>query len=278
MTVSELKELLARFEATPVRSRGQHFLLDESAVAALADAAGIGRGSAVLEIGPGPGILTAELLRRGADLTAVELDRKMCALLRHRFIEKKFTLIQGDIIEIKSQVLSGLGSGYALVANLPYNITSETLVGFLTEEPKPRSLTLMVQREVADRVLAKPKNMSSLAVLVQTYGEPSRVRNVPAGAFYPPPEVDSSVIHIRVKTPAEIAAFFAGVPAETYFALVKAAFAARRKQLKNSLDDFFFRHGRDAGDVFGAAKVAPTARPEELTLEDWKSLAKALTS
>lgn len=261
----------------PIHDRGQHFLVDHSAVHALADAAGIAPGDAVVEIGPGPGILTEELLSRGARVAAVELDERFLGSLRVQFAGQPLLLEHKDIRDVAAAELAALlgvaGDGtYKVAANIPYNLTSHIIEKFFREEPRPASLTLMIQREVADRLLAPAGEMSSLAVLVRTFGEPSRVRNVPRGAFNPPPKVDSAVIHIRVRSTAERQSFFGAVSPDRYFSIVKAGFSSPRKKLRNNLSSLF--GGPEATDAaLNKAGIAPNSRAEELMPENWLKLA-----
>lgn len=279
MRASDLRAQLEAYGIRPLKDRSQNFLLDESAVAALAAAAGVRPGEALVEIGSGPGILTAELLKRGATVAAVELDPKLCRLLRERFPASAFRLIEGDALEIANAELSraaGAGErGYRVAANLPYAITSATLEKFLLGEPKPRSLTLMLQREVADRILAKPGEMSSLAVLVQALARPRRVRDVPAGAFWPPPKVDSAIIHMDLKNDAELAQQFRNYPQDKFFRIVRAGFAGKRKQLKNSLRALSLPP-EQLEKALTEAKISQTARPEELSVRQWSELVSKL--
>ncbi len=284
MKAAELKKFLEDFGIRPLRGRGQNFLLDENVVAALAEAAGAGPGSAVVEIGPGPGILTEALLRRGAEVSAVEIDQKLCRLLRRRFSGPAFHLAEADVLDLSNSALAAGFSGpprgdggYLVAANLPYAITSPVLQKFLLGSPRPASLTVMVQREVADRILAKAGDMSSLAVLVQTLGRPRRVLDVPRSAFLPPPRVDSAVIHIALKNDRELSDFFGNIPQDKYFAVVRQAFAAKRKQLKNTLKKSV-PAGKYLENAFVEAKISPAARPEELLPKDWIALVRALLS
>jgi 16S rRNA (adenine1518-N6/adenine1519-N6)-dimethyltransferase len=282
MTPAELQALLAPHGIRALKSRSQHFLLDERVTEAMADAAGVGSGSRVLEIGPGPGVLTKALLDRGAEVVAVELDARFSALLRERFPSPAFTLVESDVLALPSRDLAarfpsarGADAPYALVSNLPYAITSATLQKFLFEEPLPATITLMIQKEVADRILAKPGDMSALAVMVRTLARVRRVRDVSAGAFLPPPKVASSVIHMELLSAGERAGFFGSVRPEAYFDLVRTAFAGKRKQVKNTLK------GLAGGEerleyALRQAKIQPTARPEELDVTDWIRLATAL--
>ncbi|HTK04014.1 MAG TPA: 16S rRNA (adenine(1518)-N(6)/adenine(1519)-N(6))-dimethyltransferase RsmA [Candidatus Eisenbacteria bacterium] len=286
MTADELRGLLEPYGIRPIRDRGQHFLLDERVVGRMAEAAGIGPGSRVVEIGPGPGILTAELLERGADVVAVELDRKLAALLRDRFgANPRFHLLEGDALNYpNTEIVAAFGApsselrapSYKVVANLPYAITSNAIRKFLLEPPYPVSVTVMIQREVADRLLAKTGDMSGMAVLVRSIGEASSVVKVPARSFYPPPRVDSSVIHIARKDPAILEAFFYGFGQDRFFAIVRAAFAGKRKQLKNSLQGIGIEE-TGLFKAFSEAGIRPEARPETLSVEDWRRLVLALT-
>lgn len=284
MTPSELKDILTRFGIRPIRDRGQHFLLDGKVIAAMVEAAAVKKGDRVIEIGPGPGILTEALLAAGAEVTAIELDRKLCQLLRDRFPSPNFHLVHGDILSFTNAALvshfalrpASPAASYKVVANIPYAITSRILEKFLLELPVPTSLTIMVQREVADRILAGPGKMNSLSVLAQTLSHPRRVCNVPAASFFPPPHVNSAVIHMTIKSDAELGAFFRNVGSTAYFSIVRRAFADKRRQLKNSLSPL--KADPAALEIaFSKAKISPKARPEELSVEQWVSLAELLT-
>lgn len=277
MDKEELLALLEPLGIRPWRGRSQNFLLDGSVAQKMIAAAGISPGDRVVEVGAGPGMLTEALLDAGAAVAAVELDGRLCALLRQRFSSRKnFELFEGDVLEFPAATLSG-GTDYAVVANLPYAITTPVIVKFLSEPPMPRSLTVMVQREVADRLLAGAGEMSSIAVFVQGLTEPHRVADVPRTAFFPSPKVDSAVIHMRVRGRDEISALFGNVRPETCFALAKTAFAGRRKQLKNSLRAAV-SDGEKLKKAFVSAKISPSSRPEELVVKDWVRLAAAIAA
>lgn len=277
MKASELKTLLEPYGIRPLRARGQHFLLDESVVTKMVVASGVGKGTRVLEIGPGPGILTSALLDAGADIVAVELDIKLQALCADRFGDA-LTLVRGDVMHHENSELIARFSGsgpYRVVANLPYAITSPILEKFLQGDVRPESMTIMIQKEVAERILAKPGKMSSVAVLVQTLGSVQRVTNVAKGAFFPPPKVDSSVIHIVLKTEQERASRFGSIPQSFFFSVVRTAFGQKRKQLRNSLKGLF----QDAEDLekgFNQAKIQTSARPEELSVAQWFALVESM--
>jgi len=279
MKAAELRALLDEAGVRPWRGRSQNFLLDDGIVEAMTAAAGPLAGAAVVEVGPGVGILTGRLLDLGARVVAVELDRRLCAFLRRRFGGRGLELLEGDVLALSNDELrrafSPPPAEYRVVANLPYSITSRILQKFLLEEPLPRSMTVMIQREVADRILAGPGDMSSLAVLVQTLARPRRVVDAPAGAFFPPPKVRSAVIHMEILTETGRRSFFGEVSQERYFSLVRAAFAEPRKQLANSLKRLI-QDGNGLNEALISAKISPSSRPEELTPADWLALAELL--
>jgi 16S rRNA (adenine1518-N6/adenine1519-N6)-dimethyltransferase len=278
MTPKEIIEFMRKNEVRPVHERGQHFLMDETAVEALADAAGIVPGQPVVEVGPGPGVLTAELLARGANVVAVEIDARFAEHLEKIFINKPFNLLRGDVLDMPNRDLAAAvgandDGSYVVASNLPYCITSAALSKFLLNHPLPKSITVMIQREVADRLLAKSGEMSQLAVLVQTLGQPKKIRNVPRGAFKPAPKVDSAIVHIDVRQPLERAAFFGDIDSLRYSDLVRAGFSAPRKKLRNTLAAIF-GSSEAAEQALNQAKISPNSRPEELTPEEWLRLAK----
>ncbi len=180
------------------KSLGQHFLHDAYYLALIVEAAEVTAGERILEIGPGEGVLTRELLAHGAVVTAIEKDRRLIPLLEETFAkeisEKKLFLIESDVLELDAAAL--IASPYKLVANIPYYITGAIMEKFLSSESQPSTMTLLVQREVAERIARGPKE-SILSLSVKAYGEPKYVKTVPAGAFSPPPEVDSAIITIK---------------------------------------------------------------------------------
>ncbi|MEY4722691.1 MAG: hypothetical protein RLZZ324_204 [Candidatus Parcubacteria bacterium] len=281
MTPAELHALLDPHGIRPIRGRSQHFLLDDAVVEAMVSAAGVEKNTHVLEIGPGPGILTEALLKRGARVVAAELDLRLCVLLRQRFgDDERFTLREGDALAMSNAeiaALFGASGDYVLVANLPYAITSAVIQKFLLEAPQPREITVMIQKEVADRRLARAEKgaMGSLAVLAQTYATMERVIQVPKSAFYPPPRVESTVIKLTRRSDADLAAFFEGVRAEKYFSIIHAGFASPRKQLRNTLRAVEKDEARLL-EALKKAEVDGSTRPERLTIEDWARLARTL--
>ncbi|MGA7731758.1 MAG: 16S rRNA (adenine(1518)-N(6)/adenine(1519)-N(6))-dimethyltransferase RsmA [Chloroflexia bacterium] len=262
----------------PKKRLGQHFLRDRSVPPRIAEAANLRPDDYVVEIGPGLGILTEELARKldpgEGRLVAVELDGDLLPTLRESFSDRAYvTFVQADVLDVSPGTLSE-GRPYKVVANLPYYITSAILRHFLDAEHKPISLTVMVQREVADRMTARPPDMSLLAVAVQFYGKPRTVFRVPPGAFRPPPKVDSSVVHIEVYSPE-------GRPVrptseDAFFRVVHAGFSQKRKQLVNTLSSGLSLPKEAARQALQAAGISPDRRAETLSLEEWAGLEEAM--
>lgn len=257
---------------------GQHFLRDNSVPPRIAQAAAIQPTDLVVEVGPGLGVLTAELAGRldpeRGQLVAVELDDSLIPLLEERFASMPFvSFVHADVLDLLLEQLTD-GRPYKLVANLPYYITSAILRHFLDARHKPTSLTVMVQREVAERMAARPPEMSLLAVAVQFYGKPKVVFRVPPGAFRPPPKVESAVVHIEVYGPGERPV--QPTSEESFFRVVQAGFGQRRKQLANTLAAGLDLPKQTVTDALLAAGVEPTRRAETLDLPEWAALEKQL--
>jgi 16S rRNA (adenine1518-N6/adenine1519-N6)-dimethyltransferase len=237
-----------------------------------ADASGLEPGDLVVEVGPGLGVLTEELARRldpvqGGRLVAVELDRSLLPVLEERFADRPHvSFVQGDVLDVAPGDLAG-GRAYKVVANLPYYITSAILRHFLEADEKPRSLTVMVQREVAERMTARPPDMSMLAVAVQFYGRPNTVFRVPPGAFKPPPKVESAVVHIEVYAPGE--GPVQPRSEEGFFKVAQAGFGQKRKQLGNTLASGLGLPKEVVAARLREVGIEPSRRAETLSLEEW---------
>lgn len=265
-----LIRLLAETGISPRRSAGQNFLTDGSVVDALVDAAAVKSGDAVLEIGPGLGALTGALSETGASVTTIEIDRRLVSLLRKRFAsEKSVTIIEGDIRRVHLDALVH-DAGYKLVSSLPFNVTSLVLRRFLELPPRPTVLSLLMQKEVAERVTAEPGAMSTLSVAVQYYGAPSIVRNVPRTSFYPAPEVDGAIVRIEVnpEPPSD--------EAKRLFRLVRMGFASRRKMLHNTLSAGLQIPSEILKKQFTEIGLNPLCRPQELSVREWLILAEKM--
>ncbi|HEX8917694.1 MAG TPA: 16S rRNA (adenine(1518)-N(6)/adenine(1519)-N(6))-dimethyltransferase RsmA [Chloroflexota bacterium] len=262
--------MLARYGLAPRKRLGQSFLRDPSFLRRIVDAASLDSSDLVLEIGPGTGALTMAIARTGAQIVAVELDNHLLAALRVEMRDVPNVMLrQGNALDFDP--CSELGQNYKLVANIPYYITGPLIRHFLESKCPPEDMVLMVQREVAGRITAQPGHMSLLAVSVQYYATAERLFTVPAGAFLPPPKVDSAVIRIspasRHSDPAA---------ASHFFEVVRAGFAQRRKQLVNTLGaGLKFPRGETIG-MLQAAEIDPTRRAESLSIREWERLAAAI--
>jgi 16S rRNA (adenine1518-N6/adenine1519-N6)-dimethyltransferase len=213
------------------------------------------------------GILTRELCKKAKEVTAIELDPAMVAVLKTSCIKhSNLRVINDDVLKFNP---SGIGA-YKVVSNVPYYITSAIIKLFLEAENKPEEMVLLVQREVAERICAKPSRMSTLAVAVQFYGNPSIVGIVPRSSFYPAPKVDSAIVKIKVyKRP------LFDVNTKLFFRLVRAGFAEKRKQLENSLSHSLCITKEESEKLLIHANINPQARAETLNLKDWYNLYKS---
>ncbi|CAN5518889.1 16S rRNA (adenine(1518)-N(6)/adenine(1519)-N(6))-dimethyltransferaseRsmA [soil metagenome] len=274
MTLSprEAGVLLERHGLSPRKALGQHFLVDPNTVRRIARLARVGAGDRVVEIGAGLGSLTLALLETGAAVTAVEVDAGLVAVLEEVAAPGGAQVVAGDALALDWASVLGPAGPWVLVANLPYNVASPLVADLLDLVPAIERMLVMVQREVADRWVAGPGDPAhgALSVKIAYWATASIVGKVPAAVFLPPPRVESSLVAIERR---EAPAVDPGeVSAEALFALVRAGFAGRRKTLRRSLAS------RVSPDAFEAAGVAPTARAEELTVEDWGRLARWSTS
>src|SRR5260221_7858157 len=272
-----LRAVLERYDVRAATGIGQHFLVDRSALTAIVDAAELSMDDDVLEIDPGPGVLTAALADRARSVTAVEIDERMVAVLRDTVGGRDNVLVvRADALEVDLYAL-GPRPPTRIVANLPYQITSPLLMRFLEDDRRPSRIVVLVQEEVARRIVARPSDVKErgfLSVFVQSFAIPTIVRRVPARSFRPPPKVDSAIVALRA-LPGGPA--FAPLDQHRFLALVSDAFRHRRKQLRSALG---FEAGvtRERADVaLRAAGIDPMRRPEELSLDEWVALAKALS-
>lgn len=250
---------------SPKKSLGQHWLHDELSLEAMADVAEVGTGDTVLEIGPGLGTLTKELLTRGANVVAVEFDHDLAVALPTRVQHENLQVIEHDILTFD---FTQLPAGYKVAANIPYYLTSN-LLRVMCESPNPFSTAaLLIQKEVAERVVAKPGAMSMLSVSVQFYCEVVLSVEVPAELFTPPPKVDSQILGLRYRAEP----LFPDVDTKQFFRLVKAGFSERRKKLRSSLSGGLHISKPDAEALLNAAGVDPNLRAQALSLEQWYAL------
>ncbi len=258
------------------KSYGQHWLKSKVAVNKIVEASKIRKKDLILEIGPGTGLLTEALLEKTKNLFAVEADPDLIEKLRNKF-GPEFNLIEGDVLKFSNKDLVGKARvKYKVVANLPYNIASRILRKFLTQDPRPSEMVVMVQKEVADRMGAKPPNMSVIGVMCQLYSDVSKVCKVKPGAFVPPPQVDSAVVKLELKPVSRWR--IKNIEAEAVVRLAKVGFSSRRKQLQRNLANGRIISSDRARDILSKMGLSEEVRAEELTVKDWVSLFKAISS
>jgi len=249
----------------PKKSLGQHWLKDRDVLAGIADAAEITQDDTVLEIGPGLGTLTSELLRRANKVVAVELDGDLAAKLPGQFPGTSLEVVNQDILSFD---LTTLPQNYVVVANVPYYITSKIIQLLTTAVNKPRTIVLLIQKEVAVRLAADPGDMSILAVSAQIYADVELGDVVAAHLFTPPPKVDSQVVILKTRPEALVSVD----DEKAFFKVVKAGFSAKRKKLRSSISSGLHISKPEAETLLRDAGLNPDDRAEQLSLDDWLHL------
>jgi len=278
--LAQTKGLLHHFDLRARKRLGQHFLIDEEVLKLTTSAAELTSADVVMEIGPGLGILTKELAKQAGWVIAVELDSKLAAILKQTLASfDNVTIINKDILRIEPSALIQEAKtrfppaikeplSYKLVANLPYYITSPVLRHFLEASLKPQIMVIMVQKEVAEAIVAEPGQMSVLSISVQFYGQPRIISYVPAHCFYPAPEVDSAILQIAPYPQPAVTV----TDDRSFFQLVRAGFSASRKQIGNSLAQGLGLPKAEALSLLTEADISPQRRAETLTLHEWARL------
>lgn len=264
------------------KSLGQNFLNSKTVARDIVQAAELVPTDIVLEVGPGKGFLTEELLASGAHIIAVEKDDRMIPFLSEKFADaiknRQFTLIHGDIVDIVEQgptlvqiLKIGPSPRYKLVANIPYYLTGYLVRVFLEATSKPERMILMLQKEVADRIVARDKKESVLSIAVKVYGTPHIVKKVPARYFTPTPKVDSAVLAIENISNKNFTEN--SIDEKIFFEILKTGFAHKRKKLAGNLREIL---GGRTSEIFEKVGVSENARAEELTLDQWLAIGNAL--
>lgn len=267
MKKSELDYLMQKYDIIPRKEQGQNFLLNDKVIADIVAAAELKPTDTAMEIGPGFGVLTKALAEAVERVVTVEQDRDMFPAVQA--LQASFPSIEpynADIREFNRNEVSLKDLEYSLVANLPYSITSWIIREFLEHAPRPKQMVVMVQREVAERIIAEPGEMSLLACAVQVYAQASIVRIVKPGNFFPAPKVDSAVLKIvrrdnqLVEEPEEL------------IRTCKIGFAQRRKTLLNNLRNGLHIEKAAIEHIFNALTLDTAIRPQELSIGQWKDL------
>ncbi len=257
---------------------GQHFLTSQKALFDMVSAGDVHSGDLVLEIGPGKGVLTKELLEKGGQVIAIEKDAELIPLLKEKFAEElengQLQILPKDILLFDPSILKEYKKPYKLIANIPYYITGAIIEQFLGASYQPERMVLLIQKEVAERIIARDQlsgnlggKQSILSIAVSAYGTPKIVSKVPAGAFFPPPKVDSAIIAIENISRE----FFKDCDEKKFFEVLKFCFGRKRKQLLGSLTELL-ENRTLAISVLQKSGITEKARPETLSKEDWKRL------
>lgn len=250
----------------------QNFLVEPSVVEAIAESAQIYHGGLVVEIGPGMGVLTRQLLNNGARVVGVELDRELAAFLRKDLRDyPEFSLVEHDARHVDVEAITG-NQPYQVVANLPYSVATVVIRHFVESSNPPTKLTVMVQREVAERMTATPPRMSLLGLATQFYSDAEVAFVVPSEVFVPAPKVESAVVSMIVKK--ELA--LGPADRERMFQLATMAFQRKRKTIANGLSQGLDRAKSEVEELVGVAGVDAGLRPQALIVDDWIRLAKAI--
>lgn len=257
------------------KSLGQNFLRSRAFLELIVKSGEIKEGELVLEIGPGDGAMTEELLKKGARVVAIEKDKELISLLNEKFNNKitsgDFKLIEGDVLsndELESLLKD---TPFKIIANIPYYITGQIIRKFLEATNKPSSITLLVQKEVAERIVAKDKKESILSLSVKVFGEPVYIKTVPRGAFQPQPNVDSAIIKISNISKNKLE----GIKESMFFTLLHLGFGHKRKQLLSNLSAKYDK--KIIQDIFLELNIDNKVRSEDLNIETWIKLCNIIS-
>ncbi len=272
--LQQTQEICRLMEIRPAHSKGQNFLINEQVYQEIINIADLNSHDTVLEVGPGLGFLTVELARRVQRVVAVELDSKLVNYLKIGLDSQDVNKVEvwnEDILHFDLQVHKLIDRKYKVVANLPYNITSHFLRRFLSGVPRPQSLVLMLQQEVAERIVASAPHMSILAVSVQYYAKAEIIKKIPASNFWPKPKVASALIKFETKNRA-----YSLVEDKQFFRIVKIGFSARRKMLKNNLMAGLKIEVKIIEQILIEQGLDSKVRAEGLSLTQWQELFAAI--
>lgn len=274
--LKQVKLLSKTYNIKADKNKGQNFLVNYDIIKTIADSANLSQKDTVLEVGPGFGILTEELVKRAGNVISVELDKKLFDFIKTKFIDNKnFKVVNKDILFFENEEEGLTELNYKIVANIPYNITSTLFKKFITKEPRPKEMVVLIQKEVAERICAKQGSLSLLAISIQLYGEPKIVEVVDRENFYPSPDVDSAILKIEnFKSQKEIDKLLQGISEDIFWRLLRISFASKRKQLHNNLSSGLKISSEEAKKLLKKANFDPALRAQNLSIKDWILLAQ----
>jgi 16S rRNA (adenine1518-N6/adenine1519-N6)-dimethyltransferase len=266
-----IKETLKKYNLKPKKYFGQNFLIENNILEDIIKGADLKKSDTVLEIGPGLGNLTKKLAKNAKEVITIEKDREFVKILENELqVEniKNVEMKEGDALKLETKNLK-IKNGYKLVANLPYYITSPIIRKFLEEKNYPKLMVLMVQKEVAERICAKPPKMTILSVASQLYSKPQIIKIVKKECFWPKPKVDSAILKLENITSGKFSLQFRN----NFFKIVKTGFSSPRKQLKNNLKNIF---GEKTEEILKKTSINGTRRAESLSVKEWQKITKGL--
>ncbi|MDD4477190.1 MAG: 16S rRNA (adenine(1518)-N(6)/adenine(1519)-N(6))-dimethyltransferase RsmA [Patescibacteria group bacterium] len=265
-SINYLKQLCAEYHFTPSKKYGQNFLINPAPITRMVEAAEISKEDTVVEIGPGFGILTFALAEKAGKVLAFEIEKKLESYWNKKIEHyKNIEIVWGNVLK-SSKFQNSKFKKYKVVANLPYQITSNAIRVFLEAENKPEIIVLMIQKEVAERICAGPGKMSILSVSVQYYAEPEIVMKAPRSYFWPEPGVDSAVLKLKVCKNRD-------TDVENFFRMVKTGFANKRKMLIKNLESLVGKDGKEKlKNAFKQTGLDEKIRAQDLSVEDWVGL------
>ncbi len=268
----ETKGALRQLGIRAKKGLGQHFLIDRRALSKIVAAAELGPEDVVVEVGPGLGVLTQELARGAGNVLTVEIDPQLASALEGNLAEfPNVRVIRADVLELNPEQLGLRHRGYKVVANLPYFVASPILRHFLEACSQPKLMVVMLQKEVAERIVASSGKLGLLSLAIQLYARPRIVGRVPAKSFYPAPKVDSAILRLEIRDKPAV-----DVDRERLFEIARAGFSAPRKQLRNALSGGLGLPPATITPLLEEAGIDPQRRAETLTLEEWARLARML--
>ena len=274
--LTEVQNLCEQYDLQPTKKLGQNFLIDQEVLEEIVSTAQIKKSDYVVEVGPGFGVLTRELASRAKKVLAVEMDdRAVLAINKLSDVYQNIQVIPKNILTIKNaELLELLGSKkYRVIANIPYQITSRLLRKFLSYDPKPQDLLILVQKEVAQRVVAPDGQHSLLSLSVQFYGQPKIKTIVPSSCFWPEPAIDSALLSIKISDHYLEKLKKIKLSEQDFWSLVRASFAGRRKTLVNNLSNSWHCDKPEVIKILKGLGIGEMARAQDLSLDQWLSLA-----
>ena len=269
ITPTEIKGLCDKYGLRPSKRYGQNYLINPGIIKKIVETADIGSSDTIIEIGPGFGVRTFALADKAKRVVSIEIEKKLDEYWSDKTKEyKNIDIHWGNVLHMFPKLERDISSKYKLVANLPYQITSHALRLFLDSDKKPEKIVVMVQKEVAERIVAKPGNMSTLSVAVQYYGTPKIISKVSKGSFWPSPKVDSAILSItNIQNKKN---------SKHFFDVVRAGFSNKRKQLWRNLHEGLKAEKEEIKNMLKSIKDSEKVRAQELSVEEWIKLSDML--